>query len=428
VLVTLIVAVTGAAIFWPQASLAIGLSAFSTVFGLIISLRLAATMAAAFPALPDPVERTADADLPPVTLLVALLREGEEVVRDLMKHLARLDYPADKLDLKLLIEADDDVTLDALETLNARGLAFEVIPVPPGEPRTKPKALNYGLASARGDIIAVFDAEDRPSPGQVREAVDAFRRGGPTLALVQAPLLIHNRDESWLAGQFDVEYAIHFKVWLPFLARIGTPFALGGTSNYFRKSTLVAAGGWDAWNVTEDADLGLRLARLGGKAEMITLPTYEEAPFRLKHWFDQRTRWMKGHVQTWLVLMRQPFTAAKEMGVLQFAAMQLTFGGALLASAMHAPLIAWLTVGLFTPMANLEGWHAALFGLGYGSVVAAAIASRIARPTLATFLLLPVYWLLHSLAMARALGELVDRPHYWAKTPHGEAARKQRRN
>ena len=293
----------------------ITLSILSTIFGLIISLRLAATMSAVFPPSPEQIRQTPDHNLPRITLLVALLREGQEVIHDLLSHLARLDYPADKLDVKLLIEADDDQTLRALEAVRDGALDYEVIPVPPGEPRTKPKALNYGLASARGDIVAVFDAEDRPSPGQPREAAEAFQRGGADLAVVQAPLLIHNRNEGWLAGQFDVEYAIHFNVWLPFQSRLGVRSRSGGTSNYFRRRALVAAGGWDAWNVTEDADLGLRLARFGGRAAMITQPTYEEAPFRLQHWFNQRTRWMKGHVQTWLVLMRRALHGGKRHGL-----------------------------------------------------------------------------------------------------------------
>ena len=413
--------------FWPQTALEAGIGFLSWTFGLIIVLRLAGAMSAAFPPREQPTERSPDRSLPTLTLLVALLKEGEEVVRELLKHLAKLDYPAHKLDVKLLVEADDDVTLNAIEAANRRGLTFEVIPVPPGEPRTKPKALNYGLTFARGEVVAVFDAEDRPSPEQAREAAAAFQKAGGKLAVVQAPLLIHNRDDSWLAGQFEVEYAIHFNVWLPFLSRANVPFALGGTSNYFRKDALVAAGGWDGWNVTEDADLGLRLARFGGKSAMIAAPTYEEAPFLLKHWFHQRTRWMKGHIQTWLVLMRQPISAIMGMGLTRFLAMQLTFGGSLLASAMHAPLILYLIAGLFTSVATLNGWHAALFGVGYGSVVVAAIASKTARPTPATFLFLPVYWVLHSLAMATALLELISRPHYWAKTPHGEAARKKQR-
>src|SRR5690606_32310519 len=122
------------------------------------------------------------------------------------------------------------------------------------------------------------------------------------LAVVQAPLAIHNGGSSWIARQFEMEYAILFKVWLPFLARLGFPLPLGGTSNYFRRDRLQRAGGWDAWNVTEDADLGMRLARFGGRAAMIASPTWEEAPVQLHHWMTQRARWMKGHLQAWLVL------------------------------------------------------------------------------------------------------------------------------
>src|SRR5262249_28597356 len=145
-------------------------------------------------------------------------------------------------------EADDDDTIEAVRH-SGMPSRFELIPVPPGEPRTKPKALNLGLASARGEIIAVFDAEDRPSPDQPREAVAAFRSGSKDLAVVQAPLLAHNGADGWFARQFQIEYAILFRVWLPFLARAGLPLPLGGTSNYFCRRKLEAAGGWDAWNV-----------------------------------------------------------------------------------------------------------------------------------------------------------------------------------
>jgi glycosyltransferase XagB len=296
--------------------------------------------------------------------------------------------------------------------------------VPPGEPRTKPKALNYGLHSARGEIIAVFDAEDRPSPDQPREAVAAFRSGPKDLAVVQAPLLIHNGGEGWFARQFRIEYAILFRVWLPFLARAGFPLPLGGTSNYFCRRRLEAAGGWDAWNVTEDADLGFRLARFGGRATTISLPTLEEAPVRSRDWLKQRTRWMKGHIQTWLVLMRQPFRAANEMGWFSFASVQLTLAGSLLASLMHLPILLWMSLALFSPLVSLEGWHAAIFGVGYGSVIAAAWASREKGLSPPGLLTLPLYWPLLSIAMISALLEIQRRPHFWAKTPHGAQTRR----
>ena len=410
----------------PEALSALGTFFLASVFGLIILLRLSAAMAA-FVAKPTaPAPASSDADLPVLTALVPLYREGADVVASLVRALADLDYPRDKLDVKLLLEADDEATIEAVLRSDLPSW-FELIPVPPGLPRTKPKALNYGLASARGEIVAVFDAEDRPSRDQPREAVAAFQSGRRDLAVVQAPLLIHNGRDGWFAKQFEIEYAINFRVWLPFLARLGLPLPLGGTSNYFRRGLLEAAGGWDAWNVTEDADLGLRLARFGGKAATISAPTWEEAPVRFPDWRAQRTRWIKGHLQTWLVLMRRPFSAATGMGWASFLSAQLTLGGSLLTSLMHLPVVAWILFGLLTPLVSLEGWHAALLGVGYGSVVAAAFAARPSRLTFWDLLSLPLYWPLLSVSMLCALWEMKSRPHFWAKTRHGVAPPRSRR-
>lgn len=387
------------------------------LFGIIIALRLTAAIRA-FAAKPaTDATRLPDSQLPTLTLLVPLLREGLDVVKDLVTALNRLDYPATKLDVKILVEADDMATINAVLEANPP-YWFEIIPVPPGEPRTKPKALNYGLAFARGSIVAVFDAEDRPDPNQPRAAMAAFHKAGPKLAVVQAPLLVHNGKDGWLARQFEVEYAIHFRVWLPLLAWLKLPLALGGTSNYFRRQALQDAGGWDAWNVTEDADIGLRLARMGHEAQTITPPTYEEAPARLRPWMKQRTRWMKGHLQTWLVLMRNPFKAAREIGFVRFMGLHLTFGVSLLASILHAPLFIGVGVCLWLER-GFEPWQVALFSIGYASVVVAAFAARAQHARWTTLLTLPLYWPLQSLAMWFAFIEMKLRPHYWAKTHHG---------
>jgi cellulose synthase/poly-beta-1,6-N-acetylglucosamine synthase-like glycosyltransferase len=394
-------------------------------FSLIILMRLCAAVAALSPRKTRTApQRLDDRFLPVLTILVALYREPADVVASLLRGLAALDYPTDKLDIKLILEADDDDTIAAVKQYGPVA-NVELIPVPPAQPRTKPKALNLGLASARGEIVAVFDAEDRPSPEQPREAVAAFQTSRD-IAVVQAPLLIHNGRSSWIARQFEIEYAILFKVWLPFLAFARLPLPLGGTSNYFRRDRLRKAGGWDAWNVTEDADLGMRLSRFGWRAAMISSPTWEEAPAQFRHWLTQRTRWMKGHLQTWLVLMRDPVAAMREMGIVSFASVQLTLGGALLTAIMHAPILLALPLAFITPGISLEGWHAALFGAGYGGVLAAAVATRERFPVLA-LVSLPLYWPLLSVAMLNAFWEIRTRPHYWAKTPHGEAARKRRR-
>lgn len=406
------------ALFAATAStIAVSVITLGALFSISIGLRIFATIYAFGKPPAAPAPRAHDSQLPTLTLLIPLLREGLDVVTDLVSAIRRLDYPAAKLDVKILVEADDMPTINAVLEADPP-LWFEIIPVPPGYPRTKPKALNYGLANARGSIIAVFDAEDRPDPGQPRAAMSAFQKGGPKLAVVQAPLLIHNGRDAWLARQFEVEYAIHFRVWLPFLAKLGLPLALGGTSNYFRRQALQDAGGWDAWNVTEDADIGLRLARMGHDAQTIAPPTHEEAPARLRPWMRQRTRWMKGHLQTWLVLMRKPFKVMRELGVARFLGLQLTFGMSLLASVLHAPLgigvgvCFWLSYGI-------EWWQAALFGIGYASVIAAAFAARAEHARWLTLLTLPLYWPLQSVAMLFAFIEMKVDPQGWAKTHHG---------
>jgi hypothetical protein len=385
------------------------------IFLMLITIRLLAVAFALMPRRAPRTRATPAGDLPIITLLIPLYREAE-VLPDLITAIANIDYPTDRLDVKLLIEADDAETLRVAQAMRTHR-RFEVIPVPPGAPRTKPKALNYGLHFARGDIVAIFDAEDRPARGQLLAAVDAFRTGDRKLAVVQAPLNIHNGRDGWLAAQFEIEYAIHFRVWLPFLARIGAPLALGGTSNFFRRDALVKAGGWDAWNVTEDADIGLRLARLGYRATMITPRTDEEAPAKLKPWFNQRTRWMKGYLQTWLVLNRAPVNAARGMGLSGYLLTQVTLGGSLLAAMAHAPLVMWTAASLVM-LSGIDPWHVVLFGLGYGSALAAALVSGARHASLLNLLTLPFYWPLQSVAMARALVEMKLRPHHWAKTPH----------
>ncbi len=403
------------ALWEPEALLTVGSILAAGLFSTIIAIRLAAAISATLPKSGAQQAALPDAALPVLSILVPLYREAN-VVDALARALMALDYPKDRLEVKLVVEADDEDTIAALLEIDFPAW-IEILPVPASEPRTKPKALNYGMAFVHGEMVAVFDAEDRPSPQQPRQAAAALM-ADPSLAVVQAPLLTHNGRQGWLAGQFQLEYAIHFLVWLPFLSRMGAPLPLGGTSNYFRRSDLVTVGGWDAWNVTEDADLGLRLARFGREAALIDAPTLEESPVRFRDWRAQRTRWIKGYLQTWFVLMRAPMNLLREYGLGKFVLLQITFGGSLLAALLHGPILAWMLFAALTPFADIERWHMALLGSGYGSVVFAAIASRQtlnASAVLSVFL----YWPLLSWATLCAIWELKRRPHFWAKTPHG---------
>jgi cellulose synthase/poly-beta-1,6-N-acetylglucosamine synthase-like glycosyltransferase len=360
---------------------------------------------------------------PTYTVLCPVYREVN-VLPDLVAAIQRLDYPKAALDVKLLVEGDDVDTLTVALAFSGAP-HIEVVIVPPAAPRTKPKALNAGLARARGEYVVVYDAEDRPHPLQLRAALAAFEDGNEKLACVQAPLAIDNADASWIAGQFATEYEIQFREMLPLLARAGLPLPLGGSSNHFRIEALRAAGGWDPYNVTEDADLGYRLARAGYAADVVAPPTWEEAPITLKAWRAQRTRWIKGHLQTWLVLMRNPVQTAREMGLKGFAAMQLMLGGGLLAAFAHGPLALFLLASLLTPfklapldfVLALSGYCVALFA----ALTACALSGNAKHALRA--LTMPFYWPLSTIAATCALVEFIIAPHRWSKTTHGVSAR-----
>lgn len=308
---------------WPQAlcfaALALGIGAgiaaspeiawrvahavFWALFAAATVLRLFAAAAT----LKDPGAPTGpvwQGPLPRYTILCPLYREAGSVAA-LATALDRLDYPRELLDVVLIVEADDDATRRAVEALPAAAHRRAIF-VPPSAPRTKPKALNFALLQSDGAFVAVYDAEDAPHPQQLRAALDAFAAGGDRLGAVQSPLRVDNGETSWIASQFAAEYAIQFRGILPLLAHMNAPLPLGGAGNHFRREALMDAGGWDPFNVTEDADLGYRLARRGWRIGVIAQPVFEEGPATLPAWLRQRTRWIKGHLQTWLVLMRSP--------------------------------------------------------------------------------------------------------------------------
>jgi cellulose synthase/poly-beta-1,6-N-acetylglucosamine synthase-like glycosyltransferase len=372
--------------------------------------------------------RAADSELPIYTVIVALYREAA-AIDGLIGSLRQLDYPAAKLDIKLVLESDDGETHDAIARLRP-GPPFEVVTVPPGGPRTKPNALNTALLFARGSYVAVYDAEDRPDPDQLRRALDAFDEGGERLACVQARLTIDNASDNWLTGMFAAEYAGLFDVFLPGLARWRLPLPLGGSSNHFRTEMFNCVSAWDPYNVTEDADLGMRLARFGYHTTIIASNTYEEAPVRFRQWLSQRTRWFKGWVQTWLAHMRTPTRLFRELGPRDFLTFQLVIGGTVLAALIH-PLFALQLVSdlATTPLADLLAspsfsFHFTMLFYGYTISATLGLVGLARREMLKyawVLIFIPIYWLMLSLAAWRALYQLLTDPHRWGKTEHGLA-------
>lgn len=379
-----------------------------------------------------PPIRHGDEHLPLYSIIVAIYREAKSVP-GLVRALTRLDYPKERLDIKLVVEADDIATRLALDLIELSA-PFEIVIAPLAGPRTKPKALNAALPFVRGRYVTVFDAEDRPEPQQLRTALSAFERGDPNLACVQARLTIDNTRDNWLTRLFTAEYAGLFDVFLPGLAAWRMPLPLGGTSNHFHTPTLRALGGWDPYNVTEDADLGIRLARAGFHTTLVPSSTYEEAPARLIPWIKQRTRWFKGYLQTWAVHMRTPNRLWRELGARGFLIFQLVIGGAVLAALVHGifagVLIAQLGSGLL--LADKANTFDQIFaGLYFMTLVTGYLFSALLglvglrrRGLLRSapyLLLLPIYWLLLSFAAWRAVFQIMRAPYRWEKTEHGLA-------
>ena len=370
-----------------------------------------------------------DAELPNYTVVVALYREAS-VVEDLVKAIDALDYPKGKLDIKLVVEQRDVETFSRIVELRLPA-RYEVVVAPLGKPQTKPRALNIALSSARGELIVVYDAEDIPATDQLRLAASRFA-ADKDLDCLQARLVIRNHGESWLSKVFAIEYAILFDVINPGLCSLNLPIPLGGTSNHFRVRSLVAVGAWDEWNVTEDADLGIRLSRFGYRVKALDSDTSEEAPFEIVNWFRQRVRWQKGWMQTLIVHSRRPIFFWRDLGPRRAVAATTLIVGAIF-GCMFWPVFAvgtiWraLTAGqvALTPwreMTDVFTYILALSGV-WTVLLPALVAARFRRlkVTASTLVHLLVYYLLVSAATWVAMIDLVLRPHYWAKTAHGRS-------
>lgn len=372
----------------------------------------------------DLVERS----LPSYTILVPA-RDEASVLPILTKALQRLDYPKDRLDVKLLLEEDDIATIAAARGAHLPSF-IEIVVVPVAEPRTKPKACNFGLQRARGTFITIYDAEDLPEPSQLKKALLAFMQGSETLGCVQAKLSYFNANQNLLTRWFTAEYAAWFDLLLPALYAAKMPIPLGGTSNHFRTEVLRDLGGWDPYNVTEDADLGIRLHKAGYRTRVMSSTTYEEANSDFVNWVRQRSRWIKGYLQTWLVHMRHPLTLRRQLGRRGFWGFQLAVLGTPLMFLLNP--VYWFVTSLwfmthwglipqlFPPGIYYLGMLNLLAGnFAFTYLNAVGVAKRGDWNLVPYALLTPIYWAMMSLASWKALLQLITKPFHWEKTQHG---------
>ncbi|WP_369133766.1 glycosyltransferase [Modestobacter sp. I12A-02662] len=368
-----------------------------------------------------------DHDLPVYTILVPVYREAG-IVGLLMRNLADLDYPREKLEILLLLEEDDPETLAAALAAAPPDIV-RIVVVPHSLPKTKPRACNVGLTFARGQYVVIYDAEDRPDPDQLKKSIVAFRKGGDDLVCVQAALNYFNARENLLTRMFTLEYSSWFDYTLAGLDKLRLPIPLGGTSNHFRTDLLRDLGGWDPYNVTEDADLGIRASARGHRVAVVNSTTYEEANMAVGNWIRQRSRWIKGYMQTVLVHTRHPWRLVRTVGPRQAAGFGLLIGGTPLMFLATPWLYAMMIAELVRPgvlVSALPGWlvqvSLANLLLGNGVIIYLSLLAGFKRRTygLVPFALLsPLYWLLHSIASYKALWQLLVNPFYWEKTQHG---------
>lgn len=395
---------------------------------LLNTLLKAAAMVACIRSKPTPVDTSlTDKELPFISILVPIFQETE-IAEHLVKKLQAIDYPRSKLDLCIVMESDDTTTREALGR-TVLPLGMRLIVVPQGTLRTKPRAMNYALNFAKGSIIGVYDAEDAPAPNQLRHVAAQFAVRPKHVACLQGVLDYYNARANWVTRCFTIEYASWFRVMLPGLQRLGLVVPLGGTTLFFRRDILQKLGGWDAHNVTEDADLGVRLARFGYTTELITSVTKEEANGRVWPWIKQRSRWLKGFAITYAVHMRTPSRLLRDLGAWRFCGVQVLFAGTL-AQFLLAPVL-WsfwiIPFGWQHPFADAltqtQFWTMVYFFFAAECINLAINALALHRSgkhwLIKWAITLPLYFPLASLAAYKGLLELAWKPFYWDKTAHG---------
>ena len=373
-------------------------------------------------------EMEAPRDWPTYSILVPMYHEPETLPQ-MISSLSQLDYPKDKLDIQLLLEADDDITLNAAKAIRLPPF-MRITPIPPSFPRTKPKACNIGLHEARGEFLVIYDAEDRPEPDQLKKAVLAFAASPARVACVQSRLNYYNTRHNLLTRYFAADYSSWFDLSLPGLAYFRTVIPLGGTSNHFRTAILRDLMGWDAYNVTEDCDLGVRLARAGYETRMLDTTTWEEACSSLPYWVRQRTRWQKGYIQTFFVHTRDFPKLVRELGLKNTFHFLFLVGGSVFSTLVN-PFFWLMTLAwfIFQP-AGIDKLYpgpifaASAFCLFAGNFIFFYVSllgcyRRRYDGILWANLLLPVYWALMSVSGWRAFFQFFTSPHHWEKTKHG---------
>lgn len=399
----------------------------TTLYRLLI-IDLALSKARDIRLAPADLERPPDgSQWPRYVIILPMYHEGA-VLPHLVESMRRLDYPADRLEIRLLVEADDEETMNVARGMDLQP-PFRIVTIPVSYPRTKPKACNVGIEDGEADYLVIYDAEDRPEPDQLKKAAVAFSRMPPEVACIQGRLNFYNPDRNVLTRCFTAEYATWFGMSLPGLDGMHAPIPLGGTSNHFRLPVLRELGGWDEYNVTEDCDLGLRLHIRGWRTRMLDSTTWEQACHDPFLWIRQRSRWAKGYAQTYLVHTRDLVGLTRRLGLIGSLHFHLLIGGSILCQLINP--VYWFMAALWLlcrPAGVDQFFPGPVFAMGalclfagnfvfaYTTAIA-CVQSGVGH--LAKYgLVMPLYWVMHSVGAWKGFLQLITRPHHWEKTTH----------
>lgn len=373
-----------------------------------------------------------DEDLPIYTIILPVRDEEYSILKNLLDSINNLDYPKDKFDIKFVVDEEDIKTIEAGKEL-LKKFNFDLIIVPDYRIKSKPLSCNYALKFIKGEYITIYDAEDRPEKYQLKKAIQKFKELGNDYVCLQASLHFYNKYKNFLTYCFSIEYSMWFDFTIRSIDKFGSFFPLGGTSNHFKAKKLLELGKWDGFNVTEDAELGVRIARAGYKVSYLNSITEEECPITIHAWIKQRTRWIKGFMQTFCEYMffKKPICIKSTINFKPIRKLKffdiITFNLFIMMSFFFfiTMMVIFLNLDIATNIKDFKLLiimsYINIFSfliMTYMSFIIIIVKNKI-KFNVFYLILFPFYWILHYIAGVRACYYLIVKPFYWAKTKHG---------
>lgn len=368
-------------------------------------------------------DKRATPDTLPSFSIIVPLKSESSVISGSFTSIRNLNYPLELLEILVVVEKTDKLTLDTIEGLCLPPSA-RVLLIPEQPPFTKGRALLHALKEAKNTYLTVYDAESRPEPDQLRKAA-AELQSAEQPTVLQAIIDISNKNANWISRNFSGEYFEWYRGYLESLSALNMPFGLGGNSFFISREKLIECGAWDPFNVTEDADLAVRLAENGVKFKILNSTTRESCPEKPSEWINQRTRWNKGLFTTQLVHLHR-FSLVKKFGFLGWLNFWLPMFSMsliplyniyiplfLILSGMPFFLFVFLSIAL---------WTLAFFSAAVATLLNFYTYKKMGIKLSFFFILGDVikYFALHLISGLNAYLEFFFKPLYWHKTKHFE--------